>query len=42
VAIIVATRRDVPLAPAAGYLLDIIKRTAGHLDRPAPSRSRAS
>jgi hypothetical protein len=24
------TRRDVPLAPAAGYLLDIIKRTAGH------------
>jgi LysR family transcriptional regulator, regulator of abg operon len=31
VAIIVVTRRDVPLAPAAGYLLDIIKRTAGHL-----------
>jgi len=42
VAIIVATRRDVPLAPAAGYLLDIIKRTAGYLDRLAPSRSRAS
>jgi DNA-binding transcriptional LysR family regulator len=32
VAILVVTRRDVPLAPAAGYLLDIIKRTAGHLD----------
>jgi DNA-binding transcriptional LysR family regulator len=38
VAIIVATRRDVPLAPAAGYLLDIIKRTAGHLAKPQASR----
>jgi DNA-binding transcriptional LysR family regulator len=34
IAIIVVTRRDVPLAPAAGYLLDIIKRTAGHLAKP--------
>jgi len=41
VAIIVVTRRDVPLAPAAGYLLDIIKRTAGHLDRLSPGRARA-
>jgi DNA-binding transcriptional LysR family regulator len=32
VAIIVVTRRDVPLAPAAGYLLDLMKRTAGHLN----------
>jgi LysR family transcriptional regulator, regulator of abg operon len=42
VAIIVVTRRDVPLAPAAGYLLDIIKRTAGHLAKPPASRIRAS
>jgi LysR family transcriptional regulator of abg operon len=34
VAIIVVTRRDAPLAPAAGYLLDLMKRTAGHLSRP--------
>jgi LysR family transcriptional regulator, regulator of abg operon len=32
VAIIVVMRRDVPLAPAAGYLLDLMKRTAGHLN----------
>jgi LysR family transcriptional regulator, regulator of abg operon len=35
VTIIVVTRRDVPLAPAAGYLLDLMKRTAGHLIQPA-------
>jgi LysR family transcriptional regulator of abg operon len=29
--IIVVTRSDVPLAPAAEYLLDLVKRTAGHL-----------
>jgi LysR family transcriptional regulator, regulator of abg operon len=34
VAIIVVTRRDAPLAPAAGYWLDLMKRTAGHLSRP--------
>jgi LysR family transcriptional regulator, regulator of abg operon len=38
VAIIVVTRRDVPLVPAAGYLLDIIKRTAGHIDERSPGR----
>ena len=35
VSIIVVTRRDVPLAPAAGYLLDIMKRTAGYLAQPS-------
>jgi DNA-binding transcriptional LysR family regulator len=29
--IIIVTRSDVPLAPAAGFLLDIMKRTVGHL-----------
>jgi len=28
--IIIVTRADVPLAPAAGYLLDVVKRVAGH------------
>ncbi len=37
VPIIVVTRRDVPLAPAANYLLDLMKRTAGHLARPSAS-----
>jgi LysR family transcriptional regulator, regulator of abg operon len=39
VSIIVVTRRDVPLAPAANYLLDIMKRTAGHLTQPAADRA---
>jgi LysR family transcriptional regulator, regulator of abg operon len=39
VAIIVVTRRDVPLAPAAGYLLDIMKRAAGRLIQPSPRRA---
>jgi hypothetical protein len=30
--IIVVTRADVPLAPAASFLLDIMKRVVGHLD----------
>jgi LysR family transcriptional regulator, regulator of abg operon len=30
--IIVVTRSDVPLAPAAEFLLDLVKRTAGYLD----------
>ena len=29
--IIIVTRSDVPLAPAASFLLDIMKRTGGHL-----------
>jgi DNA-binding transcriptional LysR family regulator len=29
--IIIVTRSDAPLVPAAGYLLDIMKRTGGHL-----------
>jgi DNA-binding transcriptional LysR family regulator len=40
VAIIVVARRDAPLPPAANYLLDIIKRTAGHLDRTPANRPR--
>ena len=39
VAVIVVTRRDVPLAPAAGYLLDLMKRTAGHLIQASPRRA---
>ena len=39
VSIIVVTRRDVPLAPAANYLLDIMKRTAGHQAQPAAGRA---
>lgn len=31
VSIIVVTRRDAPLAPAANYLLDMMKRTAGRV-----------
>jgi LysR family transcriptional regulator of abg operon len=38
VSIIVVTRRDVPLAPAANYLLDLMKRAAGHLAQPAVAR----
>jgi LysR family transcriptional regulator, regulator of abg operon len=44
--IIIVTRRDAPLAPAASFLLDIMRRTAGHLHpvegikRQPPSRSR--
>jgi DNA-binding transcriptional LysR family regulator len=34
--IIIVTRTDVPLAPAAGFLLDIMKRAVAHL-RPPPS-----
>lgn len=30
--IIVVTRADVPLAPAAGFLLDLMKRIVGHLE----------
>ena len=29
--IIIVTRSDAPLVPAAGFLLDIMKRTGGHL-----------
>ena len=31
--IIVVTRADVPLAPAASFLLDIMKRIVGHLEK---------
>jgi hypothetical protein len=37
VPIIVVMRRDVPLAPAAGFLLDLMKRTAEYL-RPGDRR----
>ncbi len=39
VSIIAVTRRDVPLAPAANDLLDVMKRTAGNLARPSPGRT---
>jgi DNA-binding transcriptional LysR family regulator len=41
VSIIVVTRRDVPLAPAANHLLDLMKRTAGHFAKATASRTRA-
>ena len=41
VPIIVVMRRDVPLAPAAGFLLDLMKRAAGHL-RPDGKRAQRS
>ena len=41
VPIIVVMRRDVPLAPAAGLLLDLMKRAAGYL-RPGDRRAQQS
>jgi hypothetical protein len=35
--IIVVTRSDVPPSPAAEFLLDLMRRAAGHL-RPRPDR----
>ncbi|HUO92962.1 MAG TPA: LysR substrate-binding domain-containing protein [Rhizomicrobium sp.] len=37
--IVVVKRSDVPLSPAAGHLLDLMKRAAGNVEAPRPLRT---
>ncbi|HUC50466.1 MAG TPA: LysR substrate-binding domain-containing protein [Xanthobacteraceae bacterium] len=37
--IVLVQRSDVPLSPAAGHLLDLMRRAAGNVEAPRPSRS---
>jgi hypothetical protein len=41
-AIVLVKRSDVPLSPAAGHLLDLMKRVTGNVEAPRLSRPTAA